>query len=290
VYAKRSEAIPVDKQGLSLSTKAYFFMWNYFWWVAKLAEGAQGIFQGCFVGLWLGLLTKQQLEAVDQEFYRKTIKGMPSHHNFYSKKYNRSGLFAWEQRVLSDYFGDCRRLLLYGAGGGRDTLALKRLGHHVEAFEANPDLVAAANELLREEGYDAAVQLVSRDECHSTGPTYDGIIVSYGTYGYIQGRKRRIRLLRQLRAQTQAQCPIFVSFNYRARTTSFEVSLRLAALLASIIRRALRREQAEVGDWLDPIYLHYLTQDELASELLEGGFSMLRYNTTEYGHAVGIAI
>ena len=280
----------MDKQGLSLLAKAYFLIWNYFWLVVKLVEGAQEIFRGCFVGLGLGLLTKQQLQAVDEEFYNKTKKGMPGVQNFYDKQYNRSGLFAWEQRVLSNYFVGCRRLLLYGAGGGRDTLALKRLGHHVDAFDANPRLVIAANELLREEGYKAPVQLVPRDECRNTGLIYDGIIISYGTYGYIQGRKRRIRLLQQLRAQTQAQYPIFVSFEYEPRTTSFEVGLRLAELLANIIRRALHREPAEVGDWLDPTYLHYLTQDELASELLDGGFSMIHYSTTHYGHAVGIAI
>jgi hypothetical protein len=288
VYTKLSEAKPVNKQGVSFLTKAYFFTWNYFWWVTKLAEGAQGIFRGCFVGLWLGLLSRQNIHALDQQYYSK--KGMGSEPNFFSNVYNRSGLFAWEKRVLSDYFGGCRRLLLYGAGGGRDALALKRLGHRVDAFDANPDLVGAANELLREEGYDAGVHVVPRDQCCSTGLTYDGIIVSYGTYGYVQGRKRRIRLLRQLRAQTQAQCPIFVSFNHQPRTSSFEASLRLAALLANMIRGALRRERAEVGDWLRPYYCHYLTQEEVASELLEGGFRMLDYNTTEYGHAVGIAI
>ena len=277
----------MDKHIVSLLVTLYFSVWKHYWWLVKLSEGAHGIFQGCFVGLWLGLLTRQHLYAIDQEYYSK--KGMGSEPNFFSEEYNRSGLFSWESRVQSSYFEGRRRLLLYGAGGGRDTLALKRLGHHVDAFDPNPDLVTAANQLLRQEEYDAAVRLAPRDETPSTGATYDGVIVSYGTYGYIQGRKHRIRLLRQLRTQTQAQCPIFISFNHQPRTVSFETSLHIATLISNVIRRAFGREQAEVGDWLRPYYCHYLTEEEAAFELSEGGFRMVYYNTTEYGHAVGVA-
>ena len=72
---------------------------------------------------------------------------------------------------------------------------------------------------------------------------------------------------------------------YEVRTKRFKLSV----FVANVIRRVLHRELAEVGDWLQPYYCHYLTEEELTSELLEGEFKMVYYNTTRYGHAVGIA-
>ena len=38
--------------------------------------------------------------------------------------------------------------MVVGGGGGREVLALRRLGYEVDGFECDPGLVACANELL----------------------------------------------------------------------------------------------------------------------------------------------
>ena len=273
----------MHKQDISFLIRIYFSVWKWHRWTVKAAAWARG----CFVGLWLGVFSREQLHAIDEEFYTRSKKRFAGQWNYHSQEYNRSGLFDYEKKVLPNYFGDCRRLLLYGAGGGRDTLALLRMGYRVDAFESHPDLAVAANELLRQEGYDPVVQLVPRDQGPTTDAIYDGIIVSYGTYMLIQGRKHRIRLLRQLRAQTQVRCPIFISFFHRNGTPR---RYKASVLVANIIRRTLRREFTELGDWLDPYYRHHFTEEEIVSELFEGGFDIIHYDTTGYGHAIGTAI
>ncbi len=69
-----------------------------------------------------------------------------------------------------------------------------------------------------------------------------------------------------------------------------QFSWSVAAPSLLTVRRGLCRELAETGDWLAPNYVHFFTRDEVASELSEGGFKIIRYGTDEYGHAVGTAV
>jgi hypothetical protein len=260
------------------------FLVRVFFSSQSLFERAFRVATACFVGLWLGVLTRERLHAIDEEYYNRSRSGLPGEPDM---EYNRRGLWEWEEQALTEHFAECERLMLIGAGGGREVLALLRLGYHVDGFESHTALVAAANDLLREEGFDTSVVLVQRDEAPNTSETYDGIIVGWAAYMLVQSRRRRITLLRELRAQTQVQRPILLSFYWRSRTSS---AYKISAFLANMIRRITHREPVDVGDWLAPNYVHFFTREEIASELSEGGFRLVHYGTAGYGHAVGIAI
>jgi hypothetical protein len=246
--------------------------------------------------LWLGILPVQGFHAIDEEYYARSGRGSsgrtrltvrPGEPNYYSAEYNQRGLWEWEKKTISEHFADCERLLVIGAGGGREVLALIKLGYDVDGFESHPGLVTAANTLLRSEGYDPVMEVVPRDEAPKTGTVYDGAIVGWGMYMLVQGRKRRIALLKQLRAQLRPRCPVLISFYFRPTTPK---AYNLAVLVANMIRRVLRRPLAEAGDWLQPEYVHYFTENEVSSELTEAGFSMILYSTEGYGCAVGLTI
>lgn len=258
----------------------------YFYTQSRFAQAITAA-RACFVGLWLGILGKEKIHAVDKEYYSRSKRGLPGEYNYHSQEYNRRGLWDWEERMLTDYFKDCKRLLIVGAGGGREVLALRRLGFHVDAFESHPALVVAANELLQAESYEPTVHHIPRDQGPNTGTTYDGIVVGWGLYTLVQGRKRRVALLQQLRSQTQTQGPILISFFYRFGTPR---AYKISTFVANTIRQVLRRELVDVGDWLVPNYAHFFTQEEIVSELSESGFDVVHYSTTEYGHAIGIAV
>jgi len=274
------EVVLVDEQSASLIVRIFFSSQSLF-------DRAFRVAKACFVGFWLGVLTRERMHAIDEEFYTRT-RNRTRQPNYHDKEYNRRGLWAWEERVLTEHFAECDRLILIGAGGGREVLALLRLGYQIDGFESHPALVAAANSLLQEEGFDTSVGLVQRDESPNTKTTYDGIIVGWGAYMLVQSRRHRITLLKQLRALTHRQCPILLSFYWRSGSPS--ASYKMSAFLANMIRRTTNREPIDVGDWLAPAYVHFFTRDEIASELSEGGFLLVHYSTAEYGHAVGIAV
>ena len=70
--------------------------------------------RACLNGVWLGILDKETLHKIDRHYYNENKK------TYCSDKYNRSGLRSWEKDVTDEYFKGCKRLLIVGAGGGRD--------------------------------------------------------------------------------------------------------------------------------------------------------------------------
>lgn len=273
---------------MPLIVRIYLFTYGVFSATQNKLNKALTAARACFVGFWLGILSRESLHAIDKEYYTRTKEGISGELNFHSKEYNRRGLWEFEKQALAAHFAGCRSLLVIAAGGGREVLALQKMGLQVDGFESHPDLVTAANELLREEGAQATVRLIPRDAAPNTGKLYDGIIIGWGAYMLVQGRKRRVALLRQMRAQIQAHCPILISFF--ARPGEQSRVYQLCAFTANVIRRALRRQPVEIGDWLGPYYIHYLTQDEIASELYEGGFNLVHYDASGYGNAVGVVV
>ncbi len=236
--------------------------------------------KACVTGFWLGVLERDALHAVADAFYSENWR-------YVDASYNLSGLMAWERAAIDRYFSDRTRLLLVGAGGGREVLALSKLGHEVHAFECNRDLVRTAHVLLAEHGIPASVGYAAPDTCPDVGTTFDGLIVGWGAFMLIQGRERRIELLRSMRAQTSPGAPILLSFFHRSEA---ERRFALTAAVANGIRRLRgRSSRVAVGDDLAPEYVHFFTREEVTAELEEAGFSLVFYGAEPYGHAVGVA-
>src|SRR5262249_12647335 len=64
----------------------------------------------------------------------------------------RRGLFSWEEKAVGTYFPrPPARLLIGGAGGGREALALAEKGYEVTAFEPCAPLAAAMSCLFAEQ-------------------------------------------------------------------------------------------------------------------------------------------
>lgn len=238
------------------------------------------VLRACFAGLWLGLLRPETLLDIDRIYYASAAK-------YTDSNYNRSGLWAWEREMVRRYFGCCQSLLIVGAGGGREVLALAQLGFETRGLECNRKLVEAANLLLAEEKLPPAVQYAPPNTCPHGGTSYDGLVVGWGAYMLIQGRAQRIALLRSMHAQTLPGAPILISFFSRPPGAK---RFLIIAAVGNVLRRLLGREKLELGDDLEPEYVHYFTQEEVTTELQAGGFKLIFYNPHPYGHAVGIAV
>jgi hypothetical protein len=177
-------------------------------------------------------------------------------------------------------------MLVAGAGGGREVLALCQMGHEVDGFECHPELAAFANGLMQAENLSAKIDLVPRDECLDNNFVYDGLIVGWGAYMLIQGSQKRIAFLQKLRNKVSPGSPVLVSFFHR---TEGAHRFKVSAAVGNGLRWVLRRSRIEVGDSLAPNYVHFFTQEELHAELRKAGFELVFYDTKEYGHAVAVA-
>jgi len=246
----------------------------------RLLISFHSLLRAFFSGIWLGLLGRETLLGIDNTYYSTTNK-------YSDRTYNRSGLRPWETAMVERFFKNCKVLLVVGAGGGREILALKQLSYEVHGVECNPELVRAANTLLEEEGLLPTVQYSPPDSCPSDHVKYDGLIVGWGAYMLIQGRAKRIALLRSMRAQVHTGAPLLLSFFFRS-TAAKRFIITMA--VGNALRRLQGREKLELGDALEPEFVHYMTQEEVTAEMQEGGFAIEYYSENQYGHAVGIAV
>lgn len=81
--------------------------------------------------------------------------------------------------------------------------------------------------------------------------------------------------------------PILLSFYSRNEHVAF---LESVARTGNLVGRLLGRSPLDVGDTLAPNFMHYFTRAQLESELRDGGFEPVVFESLEYGHAVGRAI
>jgi SAM-dependent methyltransferase len=219
-------------------------------------------------GAWLGLLRRADLHEVDEHFYHGNAI-------YQGEAHNLRGLMPWEETALQE-FGAGGRLLVLGAGGGREVLALSRRGYEVVGYECNEGLADFAARFLPAQGCDARIHHLPRDAAPpAAGGPFDGIILGWGAYTLMAGRAHRTDLLRRLRPLAKPGGLLLVSFYTRYDATS---RFRVAAAVANGIRTVLLRERAELGDALSPNFVHYFTAQEIAAELREAGWEPRRFN------------
>ncbi|MDB4916152.1 MAG: putative methyltransferase [Gemmatimonadetes bacterium] len=218
-------------------------------------------------GVWLGMLGERDFHAIDAAYYEQR----PSYRTL---EHNRHGLFEWEEHALTRHFPTSGSIRLIGAGGGREVLALLERGFAVEAYECNPALLQSANELLASTGAAARIAYLARDCSPPAAATCDGVIVGWSAYMLINGRRRRIAFLRDLRQGLAARTPLLLSFFTRTGT---EKRLDLLVRVANMVRRLRGAEPVEAGDDLTTIYVHRFTQEDVHEELSAAGFQLVEY-------------
>jgi SAM-dependent methyltransferase len=226
------------------------------------------LLQAVYDGVWLGVLGRESLYGIDRRFYDGNAV-------YHGDAHNLLGLMAWEEAALSnEAFAGCRRLLVLGAGGGREVLALARRGYEVEGYECNQALVDYAAHFLPRQECAATVRHLPREALPTADAPFDGIILGWASYMLMPGRTLRVDLLRRLIPLIKPGGPILLSFWTRPGDGA---RFRLSAAVANLLRVPLRRERVLVGDALQPNYVHYFVPAEVAEELRLGGWEPHRY-------------
>jgi SAM-dependent methyltransferase len=238
--------------------------------------GTQALHQG----LWLGFLDGAALQAATARFYGSSFRYRGAYHN-------RAGLFGWEASIIERHFGGCPTVLVGAAGGGREVVALARRGIAVDAFECSPTLMAAAEELLREEGLTARVRLAPPETLPDGLGTYDGAILGWGGYSHVAGRSARVRLLRAIARHLRPGGPLLFSFQTRPSDPSDQRMYRWIYATARAVRAARRsRSPLELGDTLPGYFAHRFTRAEIEEEAVLAELAVEHVGELEYGAAL----
>jgi len=248
--------------------------------ILRAVELLVSVFRAVLTGVSLGILNRDDLQLLDHHYYDQ--RG-----SYLSADYNLDGLFEWERRIIKEYFPSKGTLAVLGAGGGREVIGLSELGFEVAGYECHPSLLAAGVQLLRENNISGTLQPMERDRCPQLPEGLDGIIIGWGAYMLIQGRNRRIDLLRDLRLAVAPGSAMLLSFFARLASPW---RYRLAMRFARPFRTVLGREMVEEGDYLAPNWVHFFTEEEVRAELEAAGWELLTYRTSPYGYGVARAV
>jgi hypothetical protein len=229
-------------------------------------------------GFWLDVLSKKSLYALTRHYYERGDKNQ-----YKSASWNKKGYLPWEEYVIHRYFKDCKKIMVLGAGGGREVLALLKAGCLVHGYESNPNLVKCANELIEKQWYTTRIQYLAEDMPPQSRGKYNGIILGWGVYSHIKGRETRIRLIKRLSDNMYNNSPLLISF---WAISSYPGDFKFKKRVANFFTTIKRSDKVELGDELSVHFSRIFTKKDIESELAEAGLKMTHYDDREYGNAV----
>ena len=248
-------------------------------WFNRLGRFASAMHEG----FWLGCLNADELNAVTAEHFDQS-------QYYASTEHNLSGFFGWEKSVLDQFFRRGSRILVAGAGGGREVLALRKTGFDAEGFECSAPLVRASEQIFDRLGEAKYVTLCEPDRVPQGPRIYDGLVVGWTVYTHIPTTARRVAFLQALSERALPGSPLLVSFFARQSRASDDALVHRTARLWRFLLRG-RKEPVEMGDRISYArFVHSFTRDEVEAELRAAGFrSALHGAEGDLGYTVGVA-
>ena len=165
------------------------------------AHGLYKVGNGCLFAA-AGVLRRDELQAASVDQYRRF--------NVSSIDVD-AGLSPAEQHFYGRFLRPRARVLLAGAGTGRDLIALHLLGHDVTGLEPVADVVELARQHLDRRGIAVAIDIGLVESSELRGP-YDAVIFSNGCFSLLQNSAVRVATLRRVAAQLAPRGRVIVSY------------------------------------------------------------------------------
>jgi SAM-dependent methyltransferase len=200
-------------------------------WATSAIDRAYRRFDRLRSELVAGTASEAVLDRYNDLAYGRTDAYRPDSGSF------REYLFPWEEQIVRERFPPApARILVGGAGGGREALALSQLGYQVVAFDPSETLVSA---LANRPGVTAFRGSYERfGGMFAPDESFDAVILGWGSFSHLRSSRDRIETLRAAGRLTNG--PLLVSF-LAVRAAPSPAVTRLRRLLP-------RRRERDPGD------------------------------------------
>lgn len=242
--------------------RARLFKWS------RATVGRLPLARAAHSAAWLRLLDPDDLNALTLDSYSNAAAS-----GFEREDHNLRGVWPWEEAAFDQFLAGRRRILVAGAGGGREMIALARAGHRVVGFDASADLAAACRAHLREAGVEGAMLTAPPGQVPADIGRHDGLVIGRGVYHHFPRRARRIEFLAACRAALEPGSPLVMGDVLTRSDDGARPSPRTI----------------ERGDHVGSAFFHYFTPRELADELGQAGFDLVEHRVTPFGDDTQLA-
>jgi SAM-dependent methyltransferase len=188
-----------------------------------------------------------------------------------------TGLLDWERDLVERFVAPGARVLIVGAGSGRDVVPLVERGCAVTGVEPASQALAVARRVLRERGLAATLVDGFFEDAVIAGP-FDVVMFSYYSYSYIPGSSRRVGTLRKARALLADDGRILVSYSTVPPPHGMLIAAGRAA--GAICRTDWRLEPGDVITAHSSAlhgYAHAFAEGEIEREAADAGLRVVSH-------------
>ena len=243
-----------------------------------VVDRAYRAFGGVRSALVASLASASVLEAYNERAYGRAGVYRPGAPNF------RAQLFQWEQAAIARHFPPApARVLIGGAGGGREPLALAARGYEVVAFDPAAGLIDSL--VARSAAISSVTALAGRYEdlpwlrapengarvnLQDVRP-FDAAILGWASYSHLRTTESRRTALERMAAVTSG--PILLSF-YLCAPPPAPTGMR-AWLARAHLWSPTDRFTPAVG------FYHLSTRDELLGEVAAAGLEPIEFSADD---------
>jgi len=184
-------------------------------------------------GLLPALLSPSQLQGLmNQHYGRVYTEGFFAD----SLDFQQDGLHRWEKEILDRYHINSGRMLVLGAGWGREAIAIAQRGVRVVGIEVNAIAARAARQRAKTMGVPVLFLQADLLKLPANREWFDCVLLSQHMYSAIAGRSRRQTWLATLRRVLTPNGRVILSFlperppASRLRTARRRMTMMLARL------------------------------------------------------------
>jgi len=189
-----------------------------------------------------------------------------------------SGLFKWEQVLSAEFIADRDRVLLVGAGTGRDIVALADRGARVTGVEPSARAAATARRVIAERRLPASIVEGFFEDLDLT-ESFDVVLFSNFCLSYIPGSSRRVDVLKRARTRLSPGGRVIVSTLFRQRPPRGR-PVRIGRFAGWLTRSDWRVEDGDLfhavpGHPPGLFYEHFFGPGEIEREGGDAGLSVV---------------
>lgn len=234
------------------------------------------VLRAVHAGAFLGLLDDDDLERLTLEAYADWPRYIDDDHTL-------SGLRPWEASAIAMAPGD--RIIVVGAGGGREVIALAEAGASVDGYECTPELVEHGRGLITERGLDAELTLAPPSVIPGDPAPVDIVVIGWGAFMHVPSAQARRALLERCFELLLPGGRLVLSY---FEQVPGDRGLALVFRTATVIRRLRAADPPTLGDDLEKSFDHHIDRAALVSELRDVGFTDVAPRPDPYPHATAV--